>query len=226
MEIIVADDPETAAREVARRLATVAAAGGSVALAGGSTPRRAYELAVELEPDWSRVDVWLGDERCVAPDDARSNLRLVMDVLVARTSNVPVVHAVRTELPPVEAAARYHEELVGVVLDVALLGLGSDGHTASLFPHAPALDETERLAVAAEPGLEPWVDRVTMTIPAFAAAPEVVLLAVGPDKAEAARRAFADPPSRATPASLVRSGTGRTVAVLDRAAAAELRGSG
>jgi 6-phosphogluconolactonase len=222
MQVIVADDPEAAAADVARRLAAVAGKGGAVALAGGSTPRRAYELAVALEPDWSRVDAWLGDERCVPPDDARSNLRLVTDSFVVTTSNSPVVHAVRTELPPIEAAARYDDELTGVVLDLALLGLGPDGHTASLFPNAPTLDEDERLVVAAEPGLDPWVDRVTMTIPSLSAAREVVFLAVGREKADAARRAFAEPPSRTTPASLVRSATGRTVVVLDRAAAALL----
>jgi 6-phosphogluconolactonase len=222
MEILVASDAEAAALDVARRLAAVASGGGSIAVSGGSTPRRAYELAAELEPDWSRADVWLVDERCVPPDDEQSNLRLAMESLVAKTHNAPVVHPVRTELPPVEAAALYDEQLAGVVLDLVLLGVGSDGHTASLFPNAPPLDETERRAVAAEPGLEPWVDRVTMTIPALSAARQVVFLVLGPDKAEPARRAFAEPPSRATPASLVRSATGRTVAVLDRAAAALL----
>ena len=106
------------------------------------------------------------------------------------------------------------------MLDLALLGLGSDGHTASLFPNAPALEEREALAVVAEPGLEPWVERVTMTIAALSAAREVVFLAVGADKADAARRAFAEPPSLATPASLVRSTAGATIVVLDRAAAA------
>ena len=224
MELIVADDPEAAALEVATRLAAVAARGGAVALSGGSTPRRAYQLAADLREDWSRVDVWLGDERCVPPDDERANLRLVRETLVVKISNSPPsLHPVDTSLPPAESAARYDDDLQGVTLDLALLGLGSDGHTASLFPHAPSLDEERLLAVAADAGLPPWVERVTMTIPALSAAREVVFLAVGEDKAAAARRAFGEPPSRATPASLVRSSSGATAAVLDRAAAAGLR---
>jgi 6-phosphogluconolactonase len=105
-----------------------------------------------------------------------------------------------------------------------LLGLGTDGHTASLFPNAPALEVRDRLAVAAAPGLEPLVERVTMTIPALEAAGQVVFLAIGADKADPARRAFAEPPSRATPASLVRSAAGTTTAILDVSAAALLEG--
>ena len=77
IELVVAPDPEDAARRAAELLVELARAGGHVALSGGSTPRRAYELAAELEPDWSRVDVWLGDERCVPADDPLANVRLV-----------------------------------------------------------------------------------------------------------------------------------------------------
>ena len=90
LELVVADDPEAAAAEVARLLTAVAASGGSIALSGGSTPRRAYELAAELEPDWSRVDAWLCDERCVPPDDERANVRLVRETLVAGATEPPV----------------------------------------------------------------------------------------------------------------------------------------
>jgi 6-phosphogluconolactonase len=219
VEIRVEQDPAQAAAE---ELVRAARAGGHIALSGGSTPRRAYELAAALEPDWSRADVWLGDERCVPPDDERSNLRLARESLVDRTERRPAVHPVRTELAPDAAAAAYDAELAGVTLDLALMGLGPDGHTASLFPNAPALDERDRRAVVAEPGLEPWVPRVTMTLPVFAAAPLVVFLVTGEEKAEAAARAFAGPPDRGTPASLIRSQTGRTVALLDTAAAADL----
>ena len=82
IELVVAPDPEEAARRAAELLVELARAGGHVALSGGSTPRRAYELAAELEPDWSRVDVWLGDERCVPADDPLANMRLVQDDLV------------------------------------------------------------------------------------------------------------------------------------------------
>jgi 6-phosphogluconolactonase len=220
--LLVVDDAEGAASEAARLLAGVASPGGSMALAGGSTPRRAYELAATLEPDWSRADVWLGDERCVPPDDERSNLRLIEESLLAALARRPTVHAVPTELPPARAAAAYAAALRGVTLDLVLLGLGPDGHTASLFPHAPALEERDAPAVSAAAGLEPWVDRVTLTIPTLAAARQVVFLAVGGDKADAAGHAFGGTASAATPASLVRSAAGNTVAILDRAAAAAL----
>ena len=130
------------------------------------------------------------------------------------------MHWIDGELEPEEAAARYDEELRGVTLDVALMGIGPDGHTASLFPNAPTLDEQERRAVAAEPGLEPFVPRVTMTPPVFAATGLLIYLATGEAKAEAVRRAFAEEPSPATPASLIR---GReTIAILDDAAASLL----
>jgi 6-phosphogluconolactonase len=222
VELVITDDAESAALEAARLLADVASRGGAVALAGGSTPRRAYELAAGLAPDWHNVDVWLGDERCVPPADERSNLRLVQESLVAHLERRPSVHPVPTQLAPVDAAAAYAASLRGTTLDLALLGLGPDGHTASLFPNAPSLEAAE-LAVAAEAGLEPFVDRVTLTIPALSAARVVAFLVSGQEKAEAARRAFGEPPSPATPASLVRSAAGRTVAILDRAAASELR---
>ena len=132
----------------------------------------------------------------------------------------PEVHRIRGELPAEEAAARYDDELDGVTLDLALNGIGPDGHTASLFPGSPALEERERRAVAAEPGLEPFVQRVTMTPPMFAASELLVYLVTGSEKAEAVRRAFADEPSPATPASLIRGRT--TVALLDEASAALL----
>ena len=128
----------------------------------------------------------------------------------------------RGELDPAEAALLYEGELRGVALDVLLLGVGSDGHTASLFPNAPGLEEQARLVVAADAGLEPFVPRVTLTLPAIAAARTVVFLATGPDKAEAVERAFGRPPSPETPASLARGL--RTVAVLDAAAVSLLRG--
>jgi 6-phosphogluconolactonase len=129
------------------------------------------------------------------------------------------VKRIEGELGADEAAARYDRSLRGVTLDLVLLGLGSDGHAASLYPHAPGLRERERLAIAAEAKLDPHVDRVTMTIPILEAAPLVVWLVAGEGKAEAVRRAFAEAPDEATPASLIRSRTGRTVAILDRGAA-------
>jgi 6-phosphogluconolactonase len=221
VELVVVADAEAAAAEAARLLAEAVRAGQAVALAGGSTPCRAYELVAAAEPDWGRAELWFGDERCVPPDDERSNFRLAREALLDRLSVPPrAVHRVLTELPPREAAAVYAAELDHAPLGLALLGIGTDGHTASLFPNASSL-EADALVVAAAPGLEPFVDRVTLTRPAFARAELVAFLAVGADKAGPVRRAFAEPPSPSTPASLVRGV--RTIAVLDEAAASELR---
>ena len=217
VEIRVEDDPARAAAEL---LAEAAAASGHVALAGGSTPARSYELAAVLAPDWSGSHVWFGDERAVPPDDERSNHRLVRATLLDALARPPETHRIRGELGADEAAALYDDEVAGVTLDLALGGIGADAHTASLFPNAPALDERERRAVAAEAGLEPFVPRVTLTPPVFASARLLVYLVTGEGKAEAVRRAFADEPSAAAPASLVRGA--RTLALLDAAAASLL----
>lgn len=218
---------DEAAAVAATLLVEAARNGKAIVLAGGSTPRRAYELAARLEPDWSRAELWFGDDRCVPHDDPRSNVRLAREALLDHLAHRPrAVHPVRTELTPEEAAAAYDAALRGVSLGLVLLGLGRDGHTASLFPSAPSLAATDRLAVAADAGLEPFVTRVTLTIPALASAERVVFLAVGADKAQAALLAFGRPPSPATPASLVRSAAGTTTAILDETAAALVRPAG
>lgn len=216
VELRVAAGAEEAATAVAQLLA---GSSGNVVLTGGSTPRRAYELAAEERKDWAGVTFWWGDERCVPPDDERSNYRLAREALLDRVGGY-AERRIRGELEPEPAAAEYDEELRGVSLEVLLLGIGPDGHTASLFPGATALRERARLAVAAAPGLEPWVERVTLTLPAIEDAAHVVFLATGQAKADAARRAFAEPPGEGTPASLARGR--RTSAILDRAAASHL----
>lgn len=222
VEVVVVPDAVAAAAAAAALLVEVADADGSVVLAGGSTPRHAYELAAEAHSDWGGVEVWFGDDRCVPADDPRSNQLLVREALLERLVVEPLVHAISTGLPAVEAAAAYDAALQGQPLDLVLLGLGPDGHTASLFPGAPTLDVRDRLAVAADPGLEPFVERVTLTIPALASGAHVVFLAVGAEKAPAVRRAFSEEPSSATPASLIRSRGGTTTAILDAAAASLL----
>jgi len=159
VELVVLDDEEAAAAATAERLAEAARAGAQIALTGGSTPRRAYELAATREPDWSRAGAWWGDERCVPSDDERSNFRLARESLLDRLEHRPAVHRIRGELDPAEAAADYERELGDTVLDLVLLGLGPDGHVASLFPGAPTLRERKRRVVAAAPGLEPFVER-------------------------------------------------------------------
>ncbi len=214
IEIRVEDEPARAAAEI------LASTTGHVALSGGSAPGPAHELAAALRPDWSGVHVWFGDDRAVPPDDELSNYRLAKETLLDRLTAQPEVHRIRGELGAAEAADLYDEELNGVTLDLALNGLGPDGHTASLFPHAPGLDEMERRAIAAEGELKPFVPRVTMTPPVFRAASLLVYLVLGEDKAEVVRRAFADEPSPEVPASLIRGR--RTIAILDRGAASQL----
>lgn len=224
VEIVVVEDPEAAARLAAERLAAAAGAGGHVVLTGGSTPRRAYELAAELQPDWSGVELWWSDERCVPPDDERSNYGMAKAALLDRLAVPPrAVHRMRGELGRAEGAAAYERELGPLErFDLVLLGLGPDGHVASLYPEQPTLDETERRAIGAEAHLQPFVDRITLTLPPLCAAGAVLFLVAGADKADAAERAFAGEPSRATPGSLVRAAGGTTTALLDAAAAAKL----
>jgi 6-phosphogluconolactonase len=224
VEIVVAADEWAAAQLVAERLAAQASAGGHVALTGGSTPRIAYELAAELEPDWSRVEVWWGDERCVPPDDANSNFRMAKESLLDRLAAAPAaVHRMGGELGPERGAAEYERELAAVDrFDLVLLGLGPDGHVASLYPNQPTLDVADRRAVGAEANLEPFVDRITLTLPVLCGGREVLFLVAGGEKAEAAAGAFGGGPTHDVPGSLVRSERGTTRAVLDPPAAAKL----
>jgi 6-phosphogluconolactonase len=209
--IRVVDDP---ARATAELLIVTA---GHIALSGGSSPGRAFEIAAELRPDWSGAHIWFGDDRAVPPDDELSNYRLAKETLLDGLTVLPEVHRVRGELGAEKAADLYDEELEGVTLDLALNGIGPDGHTASLYPSAPALEEKARRAVAAEAKFEPFVRRVTMTPPMFAATELLVYLVRGEEKAAVVRRAFVDDPSPAIPASVIRGRT--TIAILDSGAA-------
>ena len=221
VELEVFDDAALAAETAAGWIVEAVDEGGHIGLSGGSSTRPAHERVAVLRPDWSRVELWWVDDRCVPPDDGRSNYRTIRESLLDGLARPPAsVHRIRGEHGPEEAAAEYDAALDGVMLGFALLGIGPDGHTASLFPNAPTLNETERRAVAVEAGFEPFVPRVTMTRPALAAAGTMVYLATGEAKAEAVERAFAQPPSPETPAILVRGQ--RTIAVLDRPAASRL----
>lgn len=224
VELTVCTDPEEVASVVADQLVDSARDGASIVLTGGKSVGRAYELSAEREPDWSAASLWWGDERCVPPEDERSNFRLARETLLDRLEARPrEVQRIRGELGPEEAAREYDELLRSVSrLDLVLLGVGPDGHTASLFPDQPALEERERRAIPNEAKLEPFVDRVTMTLPVLASAPIVLFVVSGESKADAVVRAFGRPPSPETPSSLVRSAEGRTVVVADRAAATGL----
>jgi 6-phosphogluconolactonase len=223
VELIVLEDADVVADEVARRIAGAVQAGRNIVLTGGRTPEQAYERAAVLAPDWSRTEVWWGDERCVPPDDESSNFGMAKRALLDRLQRPPLaVHRIEGELGADAGADEYEEELGSTAVGLVLLGIGPDGHVASLFPGKPALEVENRRVVGTEPGLEPWVDRITLTLPTLRAAAEIVFVVSGEAKADAVRRAFVGEPSPETPASLVRAESGRTTAILDRAAAAAI----
>lgn len=183
-----------------------------MALAGGGTPRLAYELLGALPGlPWESAHLFLGDERCLPAGDPRSNRALVEATLLAQPGTARATFHPLPAGEPAAAAAAYAAELDaardGRPLDLVLLGLGGDGHTASLFPGSPLLDEAKRL-VAATPGPagDPPVPRVTLTLPALDAAREVLFLAAGAAKLEIARRILDRDPAAAQryPAARVR----------------------
>jgi 6-phosphogluconolactonase len=215
-EVRVSDDPAKEAAEL------LAAASGHVALTGGSTPRAAYSQAAELRGDWSGVDFWFTDERCVPPDHEHSNFGMADRALLSGAKGA-TVHRMRGELGPDDGAAAYENELGEFgpeALDLILLGVGPDAHICSLFPGDDALGERERRVVGVEtPGMAPLVSRITLTLPVVSASSRIVFLVTGEDKAEAVRRVLAGPPDPSAPGSLVE---GPAVALLDPAAAARL----
>jgi 6-phosphogluconolactonase len=219
-ELNVVDDP---AATVGELLADQAKRGGSIVLTGGSSPGEAYERAAELEPDWGRVTLWWGDERCVPPDDERSNYRLAEQTLLDRLAVAPrAVHRIRGELQPADAAGELDRLLEAAELDLLLLGLGPDGHVASLFPGSPQLAVEDRRATSGPAGLAPWVARVTMTMPTLRSARRIVFLITGEEKADAVARAFQGDITPDMPASLLRSGQVPVEVFLDAAAASKL----
>jgi|SRR5215210_1275352 len=218
----VSDDPAAA---VAQVLAEQARHGGSIVLTGGRTPGSAYSGAARLEPDWSRVSLWWGDERCVPPDHEHSNFRLAQETLLDALAAQPDVHRIRGELQPADAAGEYDKELDGIALDLVLLGLGPDGHVASLFPASPQLLVDDRRVTSGSASLEPLVERVTLTLPALLAARRIVFLVSGADKADAVARAFRRPITADVPAGLLRRGDVPIAVYLDEPAAARLDSS-
>jgi 6-phosphogluconolactonase len=221
-EIRILDDP---AAEAAQRLTS---ASGQLVLTGGSTPRGAYERAAAAREDWSGVEVWFTDERCVGPDHEHSNYGMVRKALLDRASGAGV-HRMKGELGPAEGAADYERELETAfgdalpAFDLMLIGLGPDAHVCSLFPGDAALGERTRRAVGVDtPGMAPLVSRVTLTLPVVNAAREILFLVTGEDKAGAVVRAFGDAPDPSAPGSLVRPASGTMTVLLDPAAASRL----
>ena len=204
-------------------IADAVRAGGHIALAGGSTPRAAYERAAGIDLDWSGATLWFGDERCVDQDDELSNYRMAREALLDRIDgDAPDVKRMPGEMGPHAGADDYERELRETLgeqlpsLDLVLLGLGPDAHTASLFPNQPAVAVMDRAVTGVErAGMEPQVPRITLTLPAINAARQVVFLISGSDKAAAVQRAFEDEPSEDAPASLVRD----PIVLLDKPAA-------
>lgn len=230
MDVRVLEDP---APPCAEMLADAARQGSHIALTGGSTPKRAYEQAAQLEQDWSRAKLWWGDDRCVPPDGELSNYRLAREALLDRLSDEhsPEVHRIPGEHGPHVGAEDYEREMRAVFgeqrprLDFLLLGLGPDGHVASLYPRQDTLNVRDRVAVGVEEaGWQPYVPRVTLTLPVLNAARLVVFLVAGEDKAEAVERCFSPEaePNHDAPGSLVRPVDGDLILLLDEAAASRL----
>lgn len=236
--IVVAPDLAAVSQQTANYVAgviqaAVAARGRcTLALSGGSTPRRTHELLAapplrETIP-WSGVEVFWGDERCVPPDHADSNYHMAEETLLAHVPIPPgQIHRAPTEAgPPPIVAAQYERTLRGVFrlevedvprFDLLLLGLGPDGHTASLFPGSPALEEERRLVVPSAIDYMPH-PRVTFTLPVLNAARAVAFLVTGADKAPMVQRALSGDPT--IPAGRVQP-SGELRWFLDRQAAGQ-----
>lgn len=231
LEVEVVEDP---ARACSAMLLSAVLGGGHVVLTGGSTPRAAYEELAQalrsIERDFGAATLWFGDERCVPPDDKRSNYRLAKEALLDPLVDVttPDVRRMKGELGPDDGADDYEQELRSAgapAFDLLLLGIGPDGHTASLFPDQPTLAERERLVIGVpEAALEPYVPRISLTLPAIASAKQILFLATGGSKADAVAAAFgpdatADPH---VPASMVAAAAEEITVLLDPAAAGKL----
>lgn len=207
----------------------------SVALSGGSTPRRVFQLLASnmyrSDVDWSRTHIFFGDERCVPANDPASNYRMAYEELISHLS-IPDenVHPIKGEGDPVANARTYEEELRVYFanldwprFDLIFLGLGADGHTASIFPHTAAVEENRSWVVAN------WVEklgsfRITLTAPAINQAVKIVFLVNGRDKAKALDAILHDPKDpQMYPAQLVQPDHGSVIWLVDKDAAAAFR---
>jgi 6-phosphogluconolactonase len=226
----------------------------SVALAGGSTPKAAYALLAGpayAGLDWRRIHIFFGDERCVSPDHPDSNYRMARMALLDHVPIPPAnIHRMPTELPPQQAASAYESDLasffrsqsaisnqpvpdqgqsaipISQFFDLILLGLGDDGHTASLFPGSPALEVRDRWVVSVEHNHPPppLVTRLSLTLPAINAAAQVTFLVSGATKAARLQEVTNPPPAGvpALPAQLARPVSGRLSWLVDQAVASRL----
>jgi 6-phosphogluconolactonase len=232
-------DPEGVAREAAAEIAHRLQEARSerqlahIAVSGGTTPARTYELLGAQPELWREVDVWFADERCVPPDDEQSNYRLLAGTLLEPAGiEERSVHRMQGELGPEEGARRYAEALRAriagepgegngagqgpPVLDLIVLGIGEDGHVASLFPGSDTLADEHAVCLPVRGAPKPPPERITLSLGVLRAARRCVLLATGPGKAGAVAGMLADP-SPALPASLLRRE--RLTVIVDDAAA-------
>jgi len=239
--VTIVPDPDALAEAAARLTADAAARAIAVrgrfmwALAGGDTPRPTY-ARLALSPfrervDWRRTWVFFGDERAVPPDHTGSNYRMAQETLLSRVP-IPAAQVLRirgeAEDPEVAAAeyARVLSQAFGTRrgelprFDLVLLGLGVDGHTASLFPDSPVVREVFRTVAAVHVTAASIPQRLTLTLPVFNAAAQVIFLVAGAEKAKVVKAVLGE---RATlPAAMVRPADGELIWLIDRAAAAQL----
>jgi 6-phosphogluconolactonase len=241
--IVICRDPDALARSAAARFIAAGTEAYAlhgrfaVALSGGSTPKMMYALLAgpefSNELDWARVDVFWGDERCVPPDHPESNFRMAKEALLDKIAVPPAnVHRMRAEEAPGPAADAYENEIKRFFalqsgqlprFDLVLLGLGEDGHTASLFPGSRVLDERDRL-VAAPYAEKLQAHRLTLTLPVINAAARVIFLVAGASKAKVVGEILqAGKPADRYPAARVRPANGDVTWLIDAAAAAEMK---
>jgi 6-phosphogluconolactonase len=199
MEVEQLHDAATVAQRLAAVMAASIEAGArNVVLAGGTSAMAAHELLGPLVPDWSGVQLWFGDERCVAPDDPESNYGQAAARLHAPGATW---HRMKGELGPEPGAADYTAELGDTVLELLVLGMGPDGHTASLFPHHPALG-AEGNVIGIHDSPKPPPERITLTLARINVAERIVLVVTGAQKRAPLAQVMTGP-DEGTPASLL-----------------------
>ena len=214
--------PNIAAQRIAESLTRTIGEEGhvSLALAGGTTPRAVYEALAKISGiDWAKVIVFFGDERAVPPTHPDSNFSMAQSALFSRVA-LPAanIHRIPAEEPDLDAVARAYEAILPERISLMVLGIGEDGHTASLFPGSPALKERTRRVLPVI-GPKPPPRRFSVTPPVIESAGTCIMLATGSGKAEPVRRALLDPVDiETTPSSLARGG----LWILDHAAASLL----
>jgi 6-phosphogluconolactonase len=229
-----------AARAIAELLGAAVQQRGvaSLALSGGDTPRMVYEQLgserTHVKPPWKKTHLFMGDERCVPPDASNSNYRMVNDTLVRRISIPPAnVHRIVGEIPPSDAAEIYEDKLKEFfqlgpgqlpVFDVILLGLGEDGHTASLFPGTPAVTETQRMVTSLTVEGQKAA-RITLTLPVINNARTVMFLVAARNKAKVLQKVVEES-EIIYPAQMVAPTSGELHFLVDREAASQLKLAG